>query len=230
MEVMRDQLTHAVEDYLKAIYLLTNEFGRATTTQIANQLDVKPGSVTGMIQKMAATSPPLVDYQKHRGVVLTPQGEAVALEIIRHHRLLELFLHETLGYSWDMVHGEADRLEHVISEDFEERIAEVLGDPSHDPHGDPIPTRDFQMPAASTLQLSALRPGQQASIQWVDSSDPELLRYLSSMGLVPQASLEVLDYSEYDGNLTLKVRGQAETFVLGPRVTAQIYMEEPEPA
>ncbi|MEJ2706648.1 MAG: metal-dependent transcriptional regulator [Anaerolineales bacterium] len=230
MEVMRDQLTHAVEDYLKTIYLLTSECGRATTTQIANRLGVKPGSVTGMIQKMAATTPPLVDYQKHHGVVLTPQGEMVALEIIRHHRLLELFLHETLGYSWDEVHGEADRLEHVISEDFEERIAEVLGDPSHDPHGDPIPTRDFQMPLPSTLSLNELRPGQRALIQWVDSSDPELLRYLSSQGLVPQASVQVEDYSEYDGNLTLKVSGQEEAFVLGPRVTRQIYMEEPEPA
>lgn len=230
MEVMRDQLTHAVEDYLKAIYLLTNEFGRATTTQIANRLGVKPGSVTGMIQKMAAATPPLVDYQKHHGVVLTPQGETVALEIIRHHRLLELFLHETLGYSWDEVHGEADRLEHVISEEFEERIAEVLGDPSHDPHGDPIPTRDFQMPLPSTLSLNELRPGQQARIQWVDSSDPELLRYLSSQGLVPQALVLVEDYSELDGNLTLRVSGQEEAFVLGPRVTRQIYMEEPEPA
>jgi DtxR family Mn-dependent transcriptional regulator len=178
-----------------------------------------------MIQKIAAAEPPLVEYQKHRGVALTLAGENVALEIIRHHRLLELFLHESLGYSWDEVHGEADRLEHVISEDFEERMAQALGDPTHDPHGHPIPSRDFHLPPQSTQRLSELRPGQQATVQRVEDADPELLRYLSSLGLTPQALVTALDYSSFDDNLRVQVAGQDESVVLGPRVTRRIYID-----
>ena len=223
---MREQLTQSVEDYLKIIYLLTAEFGRATTTQIAEHLGVKPGSVTGMLQKMADANPPLIDYQKHRGAVLTPQGEQAALEMIRHHRLLELFLFKNLGYTWDEVHGEADRLEHVISEDFEERIAQVLGNPTRDPHGEPIPTRDFHLPPQSSLRLSDLRPSNRARVQRVDSADERLLRYLSEIGLVPQAQVTILDYSAFDDNLRIQVSGRAEPVVLGTRVTSQIFMED----
>jgi DtxR family Mn-dependent transcriptional regulator len=225
---MRENLSDASEDYLKSIYALATESGRASTNQIAERMGVKPASVTGMIQKMAAADPPLVEYQKHRGVVLTPQGEKVALEIIRHHRLLELFLFRTLGYSWDEVHGEADRLEHVISEDFEERIAEALGNPLHDPHGDPIPTRDFRLPQSLGVRLSELRPGQSAKVQRVEDSEPELLRYLSSIGILPGAHIHVLDFSPFDDNLFLQIAGQEESVVLGPRVTAKIYMQEVE--
>ena len=224
--MMREQLTQSVEDYLKIIYLLTTEFGRATTTQIAEHMGIKPGSVTGMLQKMAETDPPLVDYQKHRGAVLTAHGEQVALEMIRHHRLLELFLYKQLGYRWDEVHSEADRLEHVISEDFEERIAHALGDPTRDPHGEPIPTRDFHLPPQSSLRLSDLRPGNWARVQRVDAADEELLRYLSTIGLLPQAKVTILDYSVFDGNLRIQVSGQAEPVVLGTRVTSQIFMED----
>jgi DtxR family Mn-dependent transcriptional regulator len=223
---MREQLTQSVEDYLKIIYLLTTEFGRASTTQIAEHLGVKPGSVTGMLQKMAETDPALVEYQKHRGAVLTLQGEQAALEMIRHHRLLELFLYKTLGYTWDEVHGEADRLEHVISEEFEERMAQALGNPTRDPHGEPIPTRDFQLPPQSSLRLSDLRPGNRARVQRVDSTDEKLLRYLSEIGLVPQAQVTVLDYSAFDDNLRIQVGSRAEPIVLGPRVTNQIFMED----
>jgi DtxR family Mn-dependent transcriptional regulator len=222
---MREQLTHAIEDYLKAIYDLTVSHGRAGTTQIAQVLDVTPASVTGMLKKLAATKPPLVEYRKHRGVVLTPEGDKVALEIIRHHRLLELFLHETLGYSWDEVDAEADRLEHVISEEFEERIAQALGDPVLDPHGDPIPTRDFRIPPHATTRLRDLKPGQQAVVERVRDSDPDLLRYLYDMGLVPGARLIVLDLSPFDNNLTLEVEAQEERVVLGPRVSRQIFVE-----
>jgi DtxR family Mn-dependent transcriptional regulator len=222
---MRENLTHAIEDYLKNIYILTSDSGRASTNEIAERMGVKPASVTGMIQKMAVVDPPLVKYQKHRGVVLTPEGESVALEIIRHHRLLELFLQETLGYSWDEVHGEADRLEHVISEDFEERVAQALGDPSHDPHGEPIPTRDFRLPPQSSLQLSDLRPGQKAVVQRVEDSDPELLRYLGTIGLTPRAGVIILDYSAFDGNLRLQVSGQDQSVVLGPGVTRLVFVE-----
>ena len=223
---MRDELTHAVEDYLKTIYDLSLNYGRASTTQIAEVLDVKAGSVTGMIQKLANTKPPLVEYQKHRAVVLTSDGEKVALEIIRHHRLLELFLHETLGYSWDEVDAEADRLEHVISEEFEERIAQVLGNPTHDPHGDPISTKDLEIPTHATLCLSHLRPEERGTIQRVRDTDPDLLRYLSDHGIVPQASFSVTGYTPFDGNLTLMIEGSDKPVVLGTRITQQIFVEK----
>ena len=222
---MRDTLTHSIEDYLKTIYDLSVTHGRASTSQIAEVLEIKPGSVTGMIQKLAAADPPLVEYQKHQGVILTPDGEQIALEIIRHHRLLETFLHQNLGYDWDLVHAEADRLEHVISEEFEERIAQALGDPTHDPHGDPIPDRDLQMPSQTNTRLCDLRPGQRAAIQRVRDTDPELLRYLSDRGLIPGVRIAVLDYSPFDDNLCLQIEGQVESVVLGARITCQIFVE-----
>ena len=225
-ELTRQPITKAIEDYLKAIYELTAVHGRVSTTQLADRLNITPASVTGMIQRMAATDPPLVEYQKHRGVLLTDPGQAIALEIIRHHRLLELFLHQTLGYSWDEVHEEADRLEHVISEDFEERIAQALGNPSHDPHGEPIPTRDLQLPHSSDTRLSEMRPGQEATVDRVDATDMVLLRYLSEIGLTPNAEVSILDYSTFDGNLHLKVGGQKGSIVLGPGVTRRIFVEK----
>lgn len=222
---MRENLSESVEDYLKIIYLLSKENERVSTNQIAARMSVTPASVTGMIQKMAQAEPPLVEYQKHHGVVLTPPGEAVALEIIRHHRLLELFLQRTLGYSWDEVHHEADRLEHVISEDFEERIAQALGDPQRDPHGEPIPSRDFYLPPQSSLRLSELRPGQRARIQRVESSDADLLRHLSEVGIKPEVEVTVIDYSPFDDNLSLQVGPLNAPIVLGQRVTHQIFVE-----
>lgn len=222
---MREKLTHAVEDYLKTIYLIQSVHGRASTNQIAERLEVKPASVTGMLKKLSETRPPLVVYRKHQGVVLSEEGELVALEIVRHHRLLELYLHQILGYEWEDVHAEADRLEHVISEEFEERIAEALGHPSHDPHGDPIPTRELELPASPGTRLSEVREGSRVVVHRVRDRDPELLRYLSDIGIVPQVRLEVLGYSQFDDNLRLKVAGQPDTFVLGPQVTSQIFVE-----
>jgi len=222
---MRENLSESIEDYLKIIYLLSKENERVSTNQIAARMGVTPASVTGMIQKMAQAEPPLVEYQKHHGVVLTPSGEAVALEIIRHHRLLELFLQRTLGYSWDEVHHEADRLEHVISEDFEERIAQALGDPQRDPHGEPIPSRDFYLPPQSSLRLSELRPGQRARIQRVESSDADLLRHLSEVGIRPEVEVTVIDYSPFDDNLSLQIGSLNAPIVLGQRVTHQIFVE-----
>lgn len=225
---IRANLTHAVEDYLKAIYQIQSAYGRASTKEIADQLQVTPASVTGMIKKLSETRPPLLEYRKHQGVTLTEEGEDVALEIIRHHRLLELFLHQILGYEWEDVHAEADRLEHVISEEFEERIAEALGDPSHDPHGDPIPTRDLQIPASSTTRLYDLREGDVATVQRVQDRDPDLLRYLSEIGMLPQTRLTILEYSPFDENLRLELEGQAQPIVLGPRVTRQIFVDAAE--
>jgi len=220
---MRENLTDAVEDYLKAIYELTLEESPATTNQVAERMGVTPASVTGMLKRLAAADPPLLDYHRHHGATLTEAGRRVALEIIRHHRLLELFLHETLGYTWDEVHAEADRLEHVISEDFEERIAQALGDPQHDPHGDPIPTRELDLPPRSETRLYELRIGQQAIIQRVKNDDLELLRYMQNIGLVPQARLKVLERSSFDDNLTLQIEDRV--LVLGPRVTREIFVE-----
>lgn len=222
---MREKLTYVIEDYLKTIYDLTVESGRASTNQIAERMGVTPASVTNMIQKLAATDPPLLEYRKHHGVTLTPEGEKIALEIIRHHRLLEVFLHQTLGYSWDEVHEEADRLEHVISEDFESRIDESLGHPRLDPHGDPIPTRDLRLPDGTMIPLTQTQPGQRAIIQRVRDTNPEMLRYLSELGLTPGARITVLEVSPFDENLRLQIGEKEETIVLGPKVTSQVYVD-----
>ena len=222
---MRDALTQSIEDYLKAIFELTQKSGRASTTQLAEHLNVTPASVTGMIKKLAATNPPLLEYRKHRGVVLTDNGRAIALEILRHHRLLELFLHEVLGYPWDEVDEEADRLEHVISEKFEERIAKALGHPEYDPHGDPIPTKDLRMPSTSTIPLSTLRPGQSASIKRVKDDDSELLKHLEVIGVIPDTRIAITNYSEFDGNLHIIIEKSNQVEVLGPKITNQIFVE-----
>ena len=222
---MRELLTQSIEDYLKAIYEITRGDYKASTTQLADYLNVTPASITGMIQKLAATDPPLVDYLKHRGVSLTVEGEKIALETIRHHRLLEMFLHQMLGYPWDEVHEEADKLEHVISEQFEERLAVALGNPMHDPHGDPIPGFDLSLPDDTEMRLSELRPSQQATIRRVRDENPALLRYLSSLGVIPGAIVAATNYSEFDGNLSLNMGDNINPVVLGPRITRQIYVE-----
>jgi DtxR family Mn-dependent transcriptional regulator len=221
---MEQILTTSIQDYLKSIYELTENGESASTNALAEKLDVKPGSVTGMIQKLASAKPALVEYQKHQGVTLTKEGRKAALEVIRHHRLLEAWLVQTLGYSWAEVHAEAERLEHVISEDFERRIAAAMGHPTRDPHGEPIPTADLKMPSDESLSLSALRPGQSATIKRVKASDTELLRYLDGLGLVPGAQIEVTDYSPFDHNLTIKAG--RKTFVLGLSITSKVFVEE----
>ena len=218
----------SIEDYLKTIYELTQNYGGATTSKIADALNVTPASVSGMIKKLAALSPPLIKYQKHRGVVLTEAGRKVALEVIRYHRLLELFLKELLGFSWDEVDEEADKLEHVISTEMAERIAQALGNPAFDPHGDPIPTRDLRMPEHEFVCLSSLRPKQNAVIRRVRDTDPALLRYLSGKGIVPDTRFTVVEYSEFDGNIVLKVNACDSTVVLGERITDQIFVEVTE--
>lgn len=221
----RNDLTYSIEDYLKTIYVITTTNERASTNQISEALGVTPASVSGMIKKLAETDPPLVEYYPHRGVTLTQDGEQVALEMLRHHRLLELFLHQVLGYEWDQVHAEAERLEHVISEEFEERIAHALGNPSHDPHGDPIPDRELVMPESSDHKLVELQVGQKAEINRVGNKDPEFLRHLSKMGLIPGEQIQVMDYSPYDKNMTLLFRSTQQTSVIGPAITNQIFVE-----
>ena len=221
---MEQSLTISIQDYLKNIYELTENGESASTNALAKKLRVKPGSVTGMIQKLASAEPALVEYQKHQGVTLTKHGKKVALEVIRHHRLLEAWLVQTLGYSWDEVHEEAEQLEHVISEDFERRIAAAMGHPVRDPHGELIPTADLKMPFDESTPLSALHPHQKATIKRVKASDAKLLRHLEHLGLVPGVQIEVSDYSPFDHNLTVKVG--RKTFVLGLSITSKIFIEE----
>lgn len=221
---MAPTLTISIQDYLKNIYELTENGESASTNALAKKLNIKPASVTGMIQKLASSKPALVEYQKHQGVTLTKQGQRAALEVIRHHRLLEAWLVQTLGYSWDEVHEEAERLEHVISEDFERRIAAAMGDPVRDPHGELIPTADLIMPVDESTPLSALRPKQTGTVQSIKSPETELLRHLEGLGLVPGARVEVLDYSPFDHNLTIKVG--SKSFVLGLNITSRILIEE----
>src|SRR5829696_1972933 len=160
---MEQVLSVSIQDYLKNIYELTENGEIASTNALAKRLKISAPSVTGMIQKLASATPALVEYQKHQGVTLTNEGKRAALEVIRHHRLLEAWLVQTLGYSWDEVHEEAERLEHVISEDFERRIASAMGNPTRDPHGEFIPTADLKMPEEDTTPLSSLRPNQIAT-------------------------------------------------------------------
>jgi DtxR family Mn-dependent transcriptional regulator len=212
-----------MQDYLKRIYELTESGQPASTNDLAHELNIKPASVTGMVQKLAAEKPALVEYQKHQGVSLTLAGRKAALEVIRHHRLLETWLVQTLGYSWAEVHEEAERLEHVISEDLERRIDASLGHPTRDPHGELIPTVDLKMPVDDSTPLSALRPNESATIQRVDSQDPNLLRHLDSLGLTPGVSIEVTEFSAFDNNLTIKVGKRSS--VLGLNVTTKIFVD-----
>lgn len=221
---MEYSLTEPTQDYLKTIYELSRGHQTASTNALAEKLGISPASVTGMIQRLAASKPPLVNYRKHQGVTLTRFGERAALEVIRHHRLLETYLVENLGYGWDEVHNEAERLEHVISEEFESRIAQLLGNPIRDPHGEPIPTSDLKMPVDSSVTLNGLRPEQQATVSRVNAEDPRFLRHAKGLGLVPGAQIRVTGYSEYDQNLSVEINHQ-KAVVLGNPITNRIFVE-----
>src|SRR5579862_7662067 len=204
-------LTAAVQDYAKAIYTLETRDGSASTNELAALLDVRPASVSGMLRKLSALG--LVEHERYRGVRLTKRGRRVALEVIRHHRLLELFLVESLGMTWDEVHAEAEVLEHFLSEELEELIAAKLGDPAVDPHGDPIPSRELTVPADDSRSLYALEPGERGTFVRVSDADPAMLRYLSERGIAPGAELEVIERQPFDGPLYVKV--EDDVHVLG---------------
>jgi DtxR family transcriptional regulator, Mn-dependent transcriptional regulator len=208
---MPENVTAAVEDYVKAIYTLEGGEGSVTTTALAEQLDVRPASVSGMLSKLTALG--LVEHEPYRAVRLTEHGTRVALEVVRHHRLLELFLVENLGMSWDEVHAEAEVLEHVLSEELEELIAAKLGDPAFDPHGDPIPSRELTVPADESRSLYALEPGEEGTFVRVSDSDPAMLRFLSDRGIAPGAAIAVVDRQPFDGPLYVRVA--ADEHVLG---------------
>jgi len=219
----RDNLSHqAIEDYVKTIYSLAQEESPVSTSRVAAARSVKPASATSMIQRLAKLN--LVNYEKHYGVTLTETGEKLALEVIRHHRLLELYLMEALGFRWDEVHEQADILEHVISEKLEERIAAALNNPAFDPHGDPIPARDGTMAVMDTTALSDVPAGERARIARIpDDSNSELLRYFASLGLVPGAVVTVLIVGPFLGPLTIEVDGAQQ--VIGRNLAELILVQ-----
>jgi DtxR family transcriptional regulator, Mn-dependent transcriptional regulator len=202
-------ITQEREDYLKTIYTLQAEEKPVRTNSIARALEVEPASVTGVIKKLSDIH--LVEYEPYKGVILTPAGEKIALEVIRHHRLIELYLIQALGYSWDEVHEEAERLEHVVSDLFEERIVAVLGHPTTDPHGAPIPTKDGYIKETEGFSLDEISPGQSGIVTEVSDSNPELLRYLAEMGIRPSVRVTVNDVAPFSGPITLMVGDEQRT-------------------
>lgn len=219
-------ISPAVEDYLKAIYDLAGDQGRANTSAIARRLDVAPASVTGMLQKLAAQRPAWISYAKNRGVRLTPEGRLRALEILRHHRLIECFLHDALGYPWDEVHAEAERLEHAISETMEDRMASRLGDPLADPHGHPIPRKDGTLPPRREIALADVPEGASAVISRVPDSDPSLLRFFESEGLVPDARIEMVERDRPDETVRVRVGASSRTCAIDRRTAREVHVHD----
>ena len=206
MESKNERHSPAVEDYAKAIYTLQRRADSpVTTTALAERLDVSAASASGMVRRLSEIG--LVKHEPYKGVELTERGKAVALEVIRHHRLLELLLAE-LGVPWDRVHDEAEVLEHHISEELEALIAERLGDPTHDPHGDPIPTADLSVDEGSSIALNDLEIGQRGRFVRVSDSEPEMLRYLSDLGLAPGEQLELIGREPFEGPLVVGFGGK----------------------
>jgi DtxR family transcriptional regulator, Mn-dependent transcriptional regulator len=199
------ELTDAIQDYLKEIYKLEAAGRRATTSALAEVLEISPPSVTAMLKKLATLR--LVKHERYRGATLTEQGERVALEVIRHHRLIEQYLVETLGIPIDAVHVEADRLEHALSEELEAHIDRTLGYPTRDPHGDPIPDAELKVARQDVTPLSTLEPGAKATVERIPDGDGALLRYLSKLKLTPGSRLQVRESAPFDGPVTVRVGG-----------------------
>ncbi len=199
----KSPLSSAHEDYLKAIYQLSGDGETVTNSALAAHLGVTPASATNMVKKLAELG--LVEHEPYQGTRLTPVGRQVALEVLRHHRLLELFLHKALNIPWDQVHAEAEKLEHVISEDLEEAIAAALDHPTVDPHGDPIPSRDGQMDSRPTIPLSAAQVGAPYRLVRVRTQEPEELAYLGELGLYPGKRVQIQERAPACGPLLVLV-------------------------
>jgi DtxR family transcriptional regulator, Mn-dependent transcriptional regulator len=196
-------ISSAIEDYAKAIYSLQSRGAETVSTNaIAERLGVTPASASGMVKRLGELG--LVDHAPYHGVTLTEDGRRVALEVMRHHRLLELYLVKSLGVPWDRVHAEAEVLEHVLSEELEELIAAKLGDPTHDPHGDPIPTRDLRLEEVPTQSLDSLEAGACGTFSRISDSDPDMLRFLAERGIAPGDGLEVIEKQPFDGPLFVR--------------------------
>ncbi len=223
---MITKISKSTGDYLKAIYQLTLEEETTNTVALSEILNVKPPSVTSMLIKLVKHDPPLVDYQKWQGVKLTESGKKLALQLTRRHRLIEQFLVEVLKYTWEEVHAEAEELEHVISDKFEEHVAILLGDPQFDPHGDPIPDRNLKLPDTDTLSFSNLAVDQAAIIRRVKINQSDLLRYLSEQGIVPGARIKIRNRNPYDETLQLWIGDKNAPFALGAEISKLIDVEK----
>ena len=215
-------LSQSVEDYLKVIYVLESEGSAATTNNIAEMMDVSSASVTNMLKRLAGLN--LIEHKSYKGATLTDAGNKIALEILRHHRLLELYLKEIMGYSWDEVHDEAEKLEHHISEQFEDKIAELLNHPTHDPHGDPIPTKDGVMPEMASLPLAVANVDKQYIVGRVKDQDPEFLRYLEKIGIIPGVKITIIEKAPFNGPVQVKLEDEEKT--IGFSIAEQIYLVE----
>ena len=213
--------TQAIEDYLKGIHELQAREDKVSTSALAKRLQIAQASVTGMIKKLAEMK--LVEYSRYQGVKLTEAGEKIALEVIRHHRLLELYLAEAMGYSWDKVHDEAEQLEHFISEEFEDKIDQFLGRPTVDPHGSPIPTKEGKLPTVAGFSLSDSEPGERLVVQRVSDRDPEKLRYLGKLGIYPQSEITVMSKAPFNGPIHIQV--QDAFHHLGREISDAIFVE-----
>jgi len=218
--------TSSVEDYLKTIYELQQDQGRlpVRTSDLAENLGVTRASVSGMLRKLAAGRPSLITYERYHGTRLTPAGEKIALQVIRHHRLIESYLSAALGFAWDEVHSEAHRLEHVISASLGERLAEALGDPQADPHGEPIPARDGSVPFRDEVRLSQSIAGRTVRVSRVSDDDPAFLRYLAQIGLTLDAPVQVIQKAPFDGPLHVRTLANDATLTLSQRVTDQVFV------
>ncbi len=213
--------SQTVEDYVKSIYLLQQDFGSVSTSELAKKMKTSPAASTKMIKHL--TENRLAVHTRYYGVRLSPAGEKIALEIIRHHRLIELYLHQALGYEWDEVDAEAEKLEHHISEEFEARIDKMLDYPLTDPHGDPIPTRDGNIAPRRGDPLDKSEPGDTLIILRVRDSNPEALRYLSHLEMKLGTVMEVMEKQPFNGPMTLKIGEKIHS--IGRELAGHIFVE-----
>jgi DtxR family Mn-dependent transcriptional regulator len=215
-------VSSAIEDYAKAIYALERSAGETVSTNaLADRLGVTPASASGMVKRLGELG--LVEHEPYRGVSLTDNGRRVALEVMRHHRLLELYLFKSLGVPWDRVHAEAEVLEHVLSDELEELIAAKLGDPTHDPHGDPIPSRDLTIEESPDHCLQDLEAGAKGTFSRISDTDPDMLRFLAERGIAPGDSFEVIDKQPFDGPLFVRFEDRVQ--VLGGTLARAMRVE-----
>ena len=215
-------VNRTTEDYVKSIYALGKESARVSTSALAAQLGVADASITGMLRRLSRAG--LVRYERYRGVSLTPYGRRLALKIVRRHRLWEMFLMKFLEYSWDEIHAEAERLEHVTSDALEERLDRALGFPVADPHGDPIPTADGRLGPQHDSRLSDAAPGSVVTVARISDADPEVLKRASTLGIGLQRKIHVKEQIAVDGSLRVRV-GSKERFI-SAKLAENIYVEE----
>ncbi|MBE0686773.1 MAG: metal-dependent transcriptional regulator [Anaerolineaceae bacterium] len=223
---MISKISKSEGDYLKAIFVLTQQEETTNTVALSEALKVKPPSVSSMLNKLLNQEPASVEYQKWRGVKLTEAGKRLALQLLRRHRLIEQFLVEILNYTWEEVHEEAEELEHVISDKFEEHLSVLLCDPQFDPHGDPIPDRDLKFPNSDTISLINLAVDRSAIVRRVKVNQSDLLRYLSDQGIIPGARIKIQNRNPYDDTLQLWIGEEKAPYALGPEISKLIDVEE----